>query len=167
MEDPISTRKPLQQLALKMKKNHGYILIEVLVSFLILSIGLLSVAHLITGSLKSNVSAKSRSIAVVLIDDVIERIRVNKAVLVATPTAYDTLLTATVQAPTANSSIANYDLYNWKTNIAAILPSGQGSISYNTTTSELNVTIQWSDDNATRSSMQISNSGTIAVQAKL
>lgn len=62
----------------KRYRSKGFTLIEVMVALVILAIGLLGMATLMTQSLQSSESAYSRGQATVLAYDIIDRMRANK-----------------------------------------------------------------------------------------
>jgi type IV pilus assembly protein PilV len=136
----------------------GFTIVEVLVSLVILSIGLLGIAKLVLYSAHSNDSAYLRSQATQLAYEILDNMRAN-------PTAvglgsYTTPLSAAATPPGVNcvtascppANLALYDIYIWKSRLAAgsptfgALPSGQGSVTV-TGTSPLMATIvvQWDD----------------------
>lgn len=59
------------------KCNSGFTLIEVLVTIIIVSIGLLGLAGLQIGGLRANMSSEARSKATLLANDIVERMRAN------------------------------------------------------------------------------------------
>ncbi|MDH5393238.1 MAG: type IV pilus modification protein PilV [Gammaproteobacteria bacterium] len=67
---------------MKIQKQSGFGLIEVLLAFLILSIGLLGVAGLQTTAVKASHTAMIRTIAVTKVQEIIERIRANSSAAV-------------------------------------------------------------------------------------
>ncbi len=121
---------------LKMKKNKqgGSSLIEVLITVLVLSVGLLGMATLQFDAVKLNHDSFLRSQAVNLAYDMSDRIRVNRsganagnyaiAIATAAPTVVDT--------PATPAQIADSDMNIWLNNLASELPSGDGSIAYRT-----------------------------------
>jgi type IV pilus assembly protein PilV len=64
---------------MNIKKQAGFNLIEVLLAFLILSIGLLGVAGLQTTAVKASHTAMLRTVAITKVQEIIARIRVNTA----------------------------------------------------------------------------------------
>jgi len=64
---------------INIKKQAGFNLIEVLLAFLILSIGLLGVAGLQTTAVKASHTAMLKTIAITKVQEIIERIRANPA----------------------------------------------------------------------------------------
>lgn len=62
----------------KLIRTQGFTLIEVMVAVVILAIGLLGMATLMTQSMQSSESAYSRSQAGVLAYDILDRMRSNK-----------------------------------------------------------------------------------------
>ncbi len=59
------------------KKQAGFNLIEVLLAFVILSIGLLGVAGLQTTAIRSSHTAMLKTVAIIKVSEIIERIRAN------------------------------------------------------------------------------------------
>jgi type IV pilus assembly protein PilV len=141
----------------------GFTIVEVLVSLVILSIGLLGIAKLVLYSAHSNDSAYLRSQATQLAYEILDNMRAN-------PTAaavgnYNTALGAAAVNPgfsclnascPSSSNLALYDVYIWKSRLAAgatggLLPSGQGSVTVTGTTPFMaTIVVQW-DDSAAQS----------------
>lgn len=129
-----------------MKRQHGFSLIEVLVTMLVVSIGLLGIAGLIVTSMKNNHSAQSRSQASVLANDIIDRMRANRSVAEASPSPYQIGLGAVADA---TMGVPGADLAQWQAALAAGVPSGQGAVQFDPATKNVTVTVQWNDTRAT------------------
>lgn len=132
----------------KRRRTAGFTLVEMLVSLVITSVGLLGVAKLALGTVQANDSALMRSQATVLMQQIIENMRANRTLAVTTSN-----YNIAVGVTPAGSGIAVTDLAAWKAALAAELPSGDGSV---TITQETNpatggfenvavVTVQWDD----------------------
>lgn len=107
------------------KNRRGFTLIEVLVALLILSVGLLGLAALQGRGLRDNHSALLRSQAVNQAEDILDRMRANRAA--AVNGAYDIHLGDGAVAPTYTGLVL-IDLQEWKTMLATSLPAGDASI---------------------------------------
>ncbi|HEV2333231.1 MAG TPA: type IV pilus modification protein PilV [Gammaproteobacteria bacterium] len=151
-------------------RSGGFSLIEVLISLVILSVGLLGIAAMVSVSLKSKESSYYRSQATALSYAILDRMRANRAP--ASTSAYDVAIGQTlgnnltgqsitvptgdctaITSPCNNDQIAALDLTQWKFDLANTLPSGDGSIStvtWNSTT-QVTITVQWNDKRATQS----------------
>ena len=110
----------------------GFSMIEVLVTVLILSFGLLGMANLITTGMRANTAAQFRSIATQQTLDMADRMRANLAGVRAG--SYDAIAAS---IPAANDcfaaicdegQIATYDHTQWNTTNAAVLPNGTGTV---------------------------------------
>jgi len=126
---------------IKHHSNHhkGFTLLEVMISVFILGVGLLGLAGLQVTSLKSNHSAQLRTEAIIHIYDIVERMRINKAV--AQTGGYDIDLG---DAAPATSSIVDTDRAAWKAALSSALPNGDGAIA--TDGNDITtITIQWDD----------------------
>jgi type IV pilus assembly protein PilV len=118
------------------KRQGGFTLIEVLVSAMILSVGLVGVAGLQVVSLKNNQSAYMRSQATALAYDLADRMRSN--VVGANAGFYDPEDAAT-RAPCSTTvgcttqELAQNDLAEWNASLAANLPLGTGFVCIDST----------------------------------
>jgi len=128
------------------RRQLGVGLIEVLVAVLVLSFGMLGVAALQATSVRTNQSATMRSLAVSYAYGIADRMRANGSQVASTPTAYN----IAVGAQTGGADQAAADLEQWKADLGASLPSGDGSISYNAATNQWTITITWDDTAASR-----------------
>ena len=118
---------------INMKRTHGFTLIEIMITVLILGIGLLGLAGLQTKGLQYDHVAFMRSQAAIQVDDIIDRMRAN--VTEAQASTYDVAFnstpgsTADCSATTCTSAtMGAYDLTNWKLTLAEVLPGGDGEI---------------------------------------
>src|ERR1700722_640820 len=107
----------------------GFTLIEVMVSVVILSMGLLGIAKLVLFSSHSNDSAYLRSQATDLAYAMLDDMRGNRAQAMAH--AYDIAISTAPGAPgaclgvtCAPPALATYDVNTWLARLAAALPSG-------------------------------------------
>lgn len=114
------------------RKQSGFTLIEALVTFLILAIGLLGLAGLQTKGLQFDQSAYQRTQAALLATDIADRMRANLVAAQASQynVAYGTAVdrTTCVTSACTTSGMAAYDLGEWKFSMASILPLGDGSV---------------------------------------
>lgn len=115
------------------KACSGFTLLEVLITLTIMSIGLLGLAKMQLNSIKFTYSAYIRSQALFLANDIFERMRANRTM--AINGAYDTAFGMVVSNPPncvtstcTPAQMATYDLAQWKSDLALLLPSGDGEI---------------------------------------
>ena len=108
----------------------GVSLIEVLIAMLVLAIGLLGLASLQSNGLRMNQSAYLRSQASILAYDIVDRMRANESQ--ATANAYLVALGAApgavCSAACTPAQITATDIVQWKAQLAAQLPTGDGFI---------------------------------------
>lgn len=128
-----------------MKRQSGATLIEVLVTFVILAVGILGLAGLQARALNYNQSALYRSQAIALTDDILDRMRANRSA--ANNASYATALTSGSGSYSGTTPVATRDLGEWKTQIETQLPSGQGSVSTigSGSAAVFEITIKWDD----------------------
>jgi type IV pilus assembly protein PilV len=100
---------------LRRKSQRGATLVEILVTVVVVSIGLLGVLALQTVSLRNNYSSFLRGQATVLATDIVDRIRANRDNAASYAVAYGSTLAAT--------SMHGKDVSDWKTQIQTLLPS--------------------------------------------
>lgn len=138
-------------------KLRGFTLIEVLVTLLVLSIGLLGLAALQASSIKFNQSAYMRTQATILAYDILDRMRANRVAANAGSYATSSANSASDYTTSCNGTganctapqIASHDLREWKTTIESTLPGSTAQISQTPASGTgviHNVTIRWIDD---------------------
>ncbi len=117
----------------KQIQSNGFSLIEVLITILIVSFGLLGMAALVVSGARSNNVAYYRSVASKQTEDIADRMRANIAGVTAG--AYNDL-SATIPGnvdcvtnPCNPIQIATYDHALWNTANARLLPGGRGAVS--------------------------------------
>ncbi len=121
----------------------GFTLVEVLVTLVIMSVGLLGVAALHTASLRNNLDSALRSQASALAADIADRMRGNRTAALTGTGAYTIAIGATVAAPSESSPMAARDLYEWKQLLSQVLPNGDGSVAREGDV--FVITIQWGE----------------------
>lgn len=99
--------------------NRGVTLIEILVTVVIVSVGLLGVAALQAVSYRDNYSAYLRGQASALADDILDRMRANR--IDATAYAVD------IGDSLATTTQAGRDVTEWKAQLASLLPKSTSS----------------------------------------
>lgn len=132
-----------------MRQQAGTSLIEILVTILIVSFGLLGVAGVVGNGLKNNHSSYGRTQASILAADIIDRMRANRREAESIGAPYDIVL---LDPTPTGTSIAERDLNAWRTALATTLPAGSGAVSMDATTKKVTVTVQWDDSRSTAGS---------------
>ena len=157
--------------------QHGFSLIEALVAFLILSVGMLGIASLQLISLKAGKTAELRTVAVIKVEEMFERIRNNPVILdpgVAGSYESDTNDSGndngcndyTLSIVTCTSAeLARDDIYNWKANLEASLPNTGVTASIAVLdkvpgvlpTATVTITVNWQERNPETQTMDTMN----------
>ena len=134
----------------RLRQQRGFTLMEVLISMLVLSIGLLGLAGLQMNGLQSNNSSYQRTQASLLANEMIDRIRANRAGLLL---GYYNDFSGTVPSdPGCIASgctvqqIATYDAFLWASELANRLPLGVGTVAGSGANSLFTVTVSWDDN---------------------
>jgi len=142
---------------LRLSRARGFTLVEILVTLVVMSVGLLGLAALQLTSLKANHGSATRTQAVYLAYDIIDRMRANPTAAAANN--YDIAVGVT---PTGGT-VAGDDLVAWKQNIVNALPKGDingdgtpdnpdGSVTFNAATNVVTVNVVWDDSHASATS---------------
>ena len=100
-----------------MVKSSGFSLLEVLISMVVLSIGLLGIAGLTATSKRTSYEALQRTTAVMLTRDIIERMRTNPDQIAAYNGTVDTTTITHNDCSAATctpAQLAAYDLFEWQ-----------------------------------------------------
>lgn len=137
-----------------MRKQTGFGLIEVLVAFLILTIGLLGMVSMQNKALYMSNTSYLYSQAVFLADDLLDRMRANRDSLIRYQMSAADPLPALVDcssAPAADcepDDVADHDKALWRRDLEALLPSGQASVTVSVD-NEVTLVIQFDDERDT------------------
>ncbi len=134
-----------------LKRQSGIGLIEILISLLVLSIGLLGLVSMQANGLKHNRNAYYRTQATILAYDIADRMRANstQAEAGAYVETYGAASGSECNSNCTPAQIGTTDIIQWKANLAAQLPGGDGKIIDNGS-NNYDITIKWSDgDNNT------------------
>ena len=109
----------------------GTTLIEILVAVVVFSLGLAGTAALVVHNVKTTASAATRSQAVILADQLAESMRANLVAYETANFSVDPAATATVCRDSTKCTPlvqAQYDVTEWKAEVARLLPAGQAFI---------------------------------------
>lgn len=119
--------------------QRGVAMLEVLIAFFVLSIGLMGLAGMQLKALQFNQGSYQRSQATLAAYNMLDRMRLNATA--TTAGQYNMGFTSTGPG---NGTVPNSDVTSWLTTVSGNLPNGQGSI-----TCDVNkictVSIRWSD----------------------
>jgi type IV pilus assembly protein PilV len=134
----------------------GFTMIEVMVSLIILTIGLLGLAALQGTGYRFNATAYQRTQATIAAYDIIDRMRANDTAVkggkydVTTETLAKTVKTTTLpsctSAPCDSNTLATYDLVQWYGILQALLPQDDDHLSTlvrDPATGRVTITIRW------------------------
>ena len=131
-----------------LKAQRGVALLEVLIAFLILSVGLVGFSALQVRALKATQSTLQRTKAAMLANSILDSMRANKAVAITDPSGYKLSKTCTTPSDTAN--LADNDRKTW----FAALKSALGDVASTcadldcTTAAVCTVNIYWDESRA-------------------
>ena len=143
----------------KCRASAGFSLLEVLIALVILSVGLLGIAALMSTALKSNSSAYMRTQATALAYNIIDRMRANLPAvglgsydtpMPAAPSAATSSPPTCTGSPCTSAALANYDIAQWEYDLKTQLPQGMGAIATNAAggIDTVTVTVLWNDSRA-------------------
>jgi type IV pilus assembly protein PilV len=124
------------------QKQTGSSLIEVLVTIVVLSLGVLSIGGLIVTTVKYGHGSYGRSQANWLANDIIDRMRANRATAEAPPYPYNLAMGDATPSP---ANIVQQDLARWRAQVANTLPTGNASVRIDAGTLKVTVVIEWAD----------------------
>ena len=155
---PIKTLKIMNRRELKLQNCRGFTLLEALIGFLILSIGMLGIASLQAISLKSGKTSVYGSVAMMKVDELFESIRVNPSAVALTAYAVagagagiDNACTGTKDC--TGAELAQDDVFWWKQNLTAGLPDTASTAVLLTAAAApskmatVTITVNWSERN--------------------
>ena len=131
-----------------MVKQSGTSLIEILVTILVVSLGLLGVAGIVGNGLKDSHSSYGRSQASMLAADIVDRMRANRILAETIAQPYDLSLSSTTPVG-GSGSIPDNDLNAWRNALSSTLPNGTGSVLMDPATKKVHVEVRCDDSRAT------------------
>lgn len=142
-------------------QQKGFTLIEVLVTVVILAVGLLGLSAMQLTSLKVNQGAYTRSQAALMAADMLDRMRANPVgVEAGYYNALDTEDTIPIDQSCSSGcdaeGIASQDFREWAANFSDIydlggdflplVPGGQGTVTRDSSTNIVTVTVEWQQE---------------------
>ena len=156
-------------------RREGYIknnqsglgMIEILVALLILSIGLLGLAGMQVTSTKMTSMSQQKTQAMILANDMVERVRANRA----NAGAYDNTDVSSgdrcetdFTAPGGN--VAANDEAEWTNSVRCLLADGRGDVSVDAGDKEVTVNMQWETRMAADDDAFVEDQGKLKVTAR-
>ena len=157
--NPYDSRAPLIH-----RTQSGFSLIEVLISIVILSIGMLGAAGMQAAAMQSNKETRNQSVAASFARELADKMRGNHRVAIKSAAAdnpyliAETALTGTASfvAPTENcfttacssaAAVATWDMADWKNRVQNALPDPKIKICFDKTPFADDGTAQWACTN--------------------
>ncbi len=137
----------------KIKRDDGFTLIEVLISLIILSVGMLGIAGLYVHSMKAGRTSMFRHHAVTLAGDVGDRIRANPRAGPAYALAGSNKNCVNGGVDCSPADMAANDIYLWDQQAADTLPNGTVTVVYDNAVSPptYEIRVQWAEPEGTLS----------------
>lgn len=128
--------------------SRGFSLLEVLITLVVLSVGLLGIAGLQITSLRYAHNANLRYQAALQANDMADRMRANQ--LGVESGAYNNISGMSsdpgcISSGCSASEMAQGDEYEWNTANSVLLPSGQGTVVGNGANSVFTITVTWTE----------------------
>jgi len=140
-------------------KDRGFTLLEALLGFLVLSVGMLGIASLQAISLKAGKTSVYGSVAMMKVEELFESMRVNPtpdalAEYAASGSGSGTNNNCTGTVVCSATALAQDDVFWWKKNLSAGLPATTTSITYVAATApskmaQVTINVSWDERNKT------------------
>ncbi|HTN34686.1 MAG TPA: type IV pilus modification protein PilV, partial [Marinobacter sp.] len=122
-------------------------------------IGLLGLASLQTTGLAQTSEIRNRTQAILLIDDMFERIRANRTDIASYAVAAGTAPACDKDYAISNTSVATDDVAEWQNSLGCLLPGGNGVVTINNRVVTVGVT--WATNTGS------TDDGTVTMEARL
>jgi type IV pilus assembly protein PilV len=147
------------------KAMGGVSLVEVLVSVLIVSFGLLALGALIANAARYNKTTEFRSVATLLANDLADRMRANKAAAnlyvmqegYSEPAKEPAKKTCADAANCTPAELAAVDLAEWQTSLFYDLPGGSAYVSIDAADQSADLWVAWLDPDASQDEAKRAN----------
>lgn len=131
-----------KQTSRRRQGQHGATMIELLVSLLIFAFGMLGLVGLQNKALGLGQFSLYRSQAAALSDDIMDRMRADRTN--AKAGTWNTDL-GNAASTYSGVTVAQRDLFEWKSQVESLLPTGQAEVVVAAGTGVAKVTIQWKE----------------------
>lgn len=137
----------------RLERERGVSIIEALVALLVLALGILGLAGIQTRTLVESRTSNARSVAVMMAEDLMDRMQANIDIRITNPASNPYVVTwgapatatSCITSACTGPQLAAYDLNQWKTTLGQLLPGGDARIFRSTTdASQFGVLIGWS-----------------------
>lgn len=134
-------------------KQHGFSMIEILITLVIVAIALLGTAGLQVYAMRVGQSGQFRTQAVFLAADIAERMEANKqgaingGYAMGLTTAAPALSNVCISGPCNSSALRDYDLNQWSNSVASLLPQASWKIDSTITgnPNTYSIVVSWTD----------------------
>ena len=145
----------------KLRQQTGFSLLEVLIAFIILSLGLLGAVGMQAAAMQSNKETRNQTVAASLARELADKMRGNHAVAIKTTAVANPYLlsatldnpsTATFSAPAENcfstacsspTAVATWDMADWQNRLQNALPDPKFVICFDKTPFDADGKAQW------------------------
>ena len=144
---PRSPKRPMRASS----RQQGFSLIEIAVSLLLVAISLLGMAALLTTTHKNSASSFLRTQASILVTDIVEKIRSNRAHVLANLADYEKPVTDCTKPPSSSATV-DLDLHQFHCLVRSSLPAGAAVIRFDPASNILTLTVSWDDSRGTEGS---------------
>ncbi|AKJ28135.1 type IV pilus modification protein PilV [Caldimonas brevitalea] len=152
--------------------QRGLSMIEILVSVVIMSLGILSLAALLTNATRYNKTTEYRSVATLLANDMADRMRANRDAVVdgSYTTALPTYNVNATEPPKGTgceatectpAQMATRDLADWKHALFNALPQGDGYLLLDAEDNAVDVWVAWLDPAANSDETTVGDGATV------
>jgi type IV pilus assembly protein PilV len=139
----------MQGIQNKIVSKNGFTLLEVMIAMVIFAVGMLGLAGIQALSLDNSHSSYSRSQAILLAYDMVDRMKANPTAgttyVIATATSVSEPGTLCDASACGDTLMAAFDHWQWKTQLPILLLSGKGKI-VNTGGTNYSITVFWDED---------------------
>jgi type IV pilus assembly protein PilV len=136
--------KKFHKIQSRIRQQTGFSLLEVLISMVVTSVGLLGLAGMQAAGLRSNHSAYHHSQATVLTYDMADRMRSNTGSMALYASTTAAQVAACNGAGCTNGEMVANDLFDWNADLAAAIPGGVGLVTL--AGSIYTVSVSWDDN---------------------
>lgn len=131
-----------------MRSTKGFSLIEALIALLVIAIGLMGIAALQAATIYRTHTATLQGLAAIEAQSIAAKITANQIALAGYNTTDAITVTApkkctTITSPCSPADMADYDLFQWGTNLDNSLPQGKGQVACTAIPAQCTISVSW------------------------